>query len=212
MLRVVETFVSLQGESTQAGRKCFFIRLEGCNLSCSYCDTRYAASGGKPMSIGELTELAEKSRTSLVEITGGEPLLQTETPALCRALLEKGFEVMLETNGALSIEEIPVQVRRIVDCKLPDSGMADRMLVENYALLTARDEVKFVVSSKRDFVYAEKVCAEYDLASKSPHLLVSPVWGRVGLEELADWLIASVHPFRLQLQMHKIIWGDRRGV
>jgi len=212
MLRVVETFVSIQGESTQAGRKCFFIRLEGCNLACLYCDTRYAASGGKPMSIGELTELAGKSGTGLVEITGGEPLLQTETPALCRALLEKGFEVMLETNGALPIGDVPVQVRRIVDCKLPDSGMADRMLFENYALLTERDEVKFVVSSKRDFAYAESICARYDLPSKTPHLLVSPVWGRVGFEELAAWLLDSGQPFRLQLQMHKVIWGDRRGV
>ncbi|MBQ9501012.1 MAG: radical SAM protein [Lentisphaeria bacterium] len=212
MLRVVETFVSIQGESTQAGRKCFFIRLEGCDLACSYCDTRYAASGGKPMSIGDLTELAEKSRTPLVEITGGEPLLQAETPSLCRALLDRGFEVMLETGGAHSIEKIPAQVRRIVDCKLPDSGMADRMLFENYALLTERDEVKFVVSSKRDFEYAEKICAEYALASRTPHLLISPVRGRAELEEVVNWLLASVHPFRLQLQMHKIIWGDRRGV
>jgi 7-carboxy-7-deazaguanine synthase len=212
MLRVVETFVSIQGESTQAGRKCFFIRLEGCNLACLYCDTRYAASGGMEMGVDELTELAGRSGTPLVEITGGEPLLQEETPALCRALLAKGFEVMLETNGALPINEIPTQVRRIVDCKLPDSGMADRMLFENYELLTERDEIKFVVSSRRDFEYAENICSEYSLASKTPHLLVSPVWGRAGLEELAAWLLDSEHPFRLQLQLHKVIWGDRRGV
>ena len=212
MLRVVETFVSIQGETTPAGRTCFFIRLEGCDLACRYCDTRYAASGGREMSIGELTRLAERSGIPLVEITGGEPILQEETPALCRALLERGFEVMLETNGARPIGDVPAQVRRIVDCKLPDSGMSDRMLSENYAGLTPRDEVKFVVSSKRDFEFAEAVCARYALASKTPHLLVSPVWGRVDLGELAGWVLASAQPFRLQLQLHKIIWGDRRGV
>ena len=212
MLRVVETFVSIQGESTQAGRKCFFIRLEGCDLACRYCDTRYAASGGREMSIGELTLLAERSGVPLVEITGGEPLLQEETPALCRSLLADGFEVMLETNGARPIGDVPVQVRRIVDCKLPDSGMSDRMLPGNYAELTPRDEVKFVVSSRRDFESAEAVCVKYDLASKTPHLLISPAWGKVDLGDLAGWVVASNQPFRLQLQMQKVIWGDRRGV
>ena len=212
MLRVVETFVSIQGESTQAGRKCFFIRLEGCDLACRYCDTLYAASGGKEVTVEELTRLAGRAGIPLVEITGGEPLLQEETPALCRALLAAGFEVMLETNGAHPIGAVPEQVRRIVDCKLPDSGMSDRMLPENYAELTPRDEVKFVVSSKRDFAYAEAVCAGHGLASRTPHLLISPVWGKIDLGELAGWVIASEQPFRLQLQLHKIIWGDRRGV
>ena len=164
------------------------------------------------MSIGQLTEAAKKSGLDLVEITGGEPLLQEETPALCGSLLEHGFEVMLETNGACPIGNVPSRVRRIVDCKLPDSGMSERMLAENYALLTPRDEVKFVVSSRRDFEYAENVCAKHDLASKTPHLLVSPVWGKVELSDLTGWLLESEQPFRLQLQLQKIIWGDRRGV
>ena len=212
MLRVVETFTSIQGESTQAGRKCFFIRLEGCNLSCVYCDTLYAASGGKEYSIGTLVEEAEKSGVRLVEITGGEPLLQKETPALCRELLDRGFEVMIETNGSLSIKDIPVAVRRIVDCKMPDSGMSSFMLEENYFLLTDHDEVKFVISSRKDFDYAVEICRQYDLAGKTPHLLVSPVWGKYPFEELAQWILECDLPLRMQLQFHKIIWGNKPGV
>lgn len=212
MLRVVELFSSLQGESTHAGRKCFFIRLEGCNLSCSYCDTAYACSGGKEYSIDDLAAAAVESGTGLVEITGGEPLLQSETPQLCRALLDMGLEVMIETNGSLPIAAVPPEVYRIVDCKLPDSGMADFMLAENYGELTPRDEVKFVVSSRRDFDYAVDVCRRYDLVSKTPHLLVSPVWGQVKFDELAQWVIESDLPLRFQLQFHKIIWGNKPGV
>jgi 7-carboxy-7-deazaguanine synthase len=139
-------------------------------------------------------------------------LLQKDTPALCRALLAAGFEVMIETNGSLSIKDIPTEVRRIVDCKLPDSGMGEYMLTENYDLLTPRDEVKFVVSSRRDFDYAVDVCCRYDLFSKTPNLLVSPVWGKYEFKELAQWVIEAKLPLRLQLQFHKIIWGDMPGV
>lgn len=212
MLQVIEVFTSLQGESTQAGRKCFFIRLEKCNLSCVYCDTKYAASGGYSASVEELVEAAQKSGVDLVEITGGEPLLQSETPALCRALLAAGFEVMIETNGSVSIKDIPEAVRRIVDCKLPDSGMNRFMLTENYDLLTPRDEVKFVVSSRRDFDFAVETCRRYDLLSKTPNLLISPVWGKYEFKELAQWILETDLPLRMQLQFHKIIWGDMPGV
>ena len=212
MLQVIEVFTSLQGESTQAGRKCFFIRLEKCNLSCVYCDTGYAASGGYPASVEDLVEAAQKSGVDLVEITGGEPLLQNETPALCRALLAAGFEVMIETNGSVSIKDIPVAVRRIVDCKLPDSGMSEFMLTENYDLLTPRDEVKFVVSSRRDFDCAVETCRRYDLVSKTPNLLISPVWGKYEFKELAQWILETDLPLRMQLQFHKIIWGEMPGV
>lgn len=212
MLRVVELFTSIQGESTQAGRKCFFIRLEKCNLSCVYCDTRYANSGGREMSVADLVAAAGASGVGLVEITGGEPLLQQETPALCQALLDAGFEVMVETNGSYSIASVPEQVRRIIDCKLPDSGMNSYMLESNYALLTPRDEVKFVVSSRRDFDHAVEVCRKFRLAEKTASLLVSPVWGKMAFDELAAWVVECDQPLRLQLQMHKFIWGDKRGV
>ena len=135
MLPVIETFSSIQGESTHAGRRCFFIRLAGCNLRCSYCDTGYAWEGGKPYTVAELAALAADSGTGLVEVTGGEPLIHPETPALLQALLDSGLEVLLETNGAVSIAAVPEQVRKILDCKLPDSGMAERNIFDNYALL-----------------------------------------------------------------------------
>ena len=213
-MRVCETFSSLQGESTHAGRKCFFIRLAGCNLNCSYCDTTYARSfeTGRECSVCELLEDFAASRLNLVEITGGEPLCSPETPALCRALLEAGAEVLMETNGSLSIAAVPVEVRKILDCKLPDSGMAQHNFYGNYELLQKHDEVKFVVSSRRDFDFACDVVEKYSLPQRTPHLIVSPVWGKVGFEELSSWVMESSLPFRMQLQMHTIIWGDRRGV
>ena len=212
MLRIIECFSSLQGESSLAGRRCFFIRLEGCNLDCNYCDTPYARSGGVEKSVDELVSLALESRVPLVEITGGEPLLSQETPELCRRLLAEGLEVMIETNGSCDISILPPGVRRIVDCKLPDSGMAEKNLYSNFRNLTALDEVKFVISSKRDFDFALKVISDCQLENSPAELLASPVWGRVSFEELASWVIGSGSRMRMQLQMHKIIWGDKPGV
>ena len=212
MLPVIETFSSIQGESTHAGRRCFFIRLAGCNLRCSYCDTAYAWDGGKPYTVAELVDLAANSGTGLVEVTGGEPLIHPETPALLQALLDAGMEVLLETNGAVSIAAVPEQVRKILDCKLPASGMAEQNIFANYALLLPHDEVKFVVSSRKDFDYALDVVERYKLLSKTANLIFSPVWGKVSFEELADWVISCRYPVRMQLQLHKLIWGDRKGV
>ena len=212
MLSVCETFSSIQGESTHAGRPCFFIRLAGCSCSCSYCDTGYAKAPGKPYRIDELLTLARNSDLKLVEVTGGEPMEQEETPLLCRRLLDEGFEVLLETNGTLPLDAVPDGVHRIVDCKLPSSGMAERNCVYNYALLNAGDEVKFVVGSRDDFDHAVKVIEEYSLAEQGCGLLVSPVWGKADLRELADLVLKSGLPLRMQIQMHKVIWGDRRGV
>ena len=212
MLSVCETFSSIQGESTRAGKPCFFIRLSGCSCACTYCDTEYAKAPGKEYRIDELLELARQSGLKLVEVTGGEPLEQEETPLLCRRLLDDGFEVLLETNGTLPLDAVPAGVRRIVDCKLPSSGMAARNCVRNYRLLNADDEVKFVVGSRGDFDYAVGVIEDHCLAEKKFELLISPVWGKVELAELADWVLKSGLPLRMQLQMHKIIWGDRRGV
>lgn len=212
MLPLIESFASIQGESTHAGKRCFFIRLAGCNLRCNYCDTTYAWNGGKNVSIAELTRMALDSRIPLVEVTGGEPLIHPETPALLQSLLDAGLEVLLETNGALPIANVPQKVRKILDCKLPDSGMSEHNLFENYSLLTPHDEVKFVVSSRNDFDWAIRVIGEYDLENKTPNLIFSPVWGRVSFENLAQWVIDSGRRIRMQLQMHKLIWGDRKGV
>ena len=202
-MRLVEAFASIQGESTHAGRPCFFLRLAGCNLRCSYCDTGYAqsAEAGRPAEIPELVELVRNSGLTLVEIT-----------ALCRALLDAGCEVLIETNGSLSIAPLPAEACRILDCKLPGSGMAEANDYGNYAWLTPRDEVKFVVSSREDFEFACDVIRRYDLAAKTPNLLFSPVWGRVEFADLAAWVVESRLPVRMQLQMHKLIWGDRPGV
>ncbi|MBR7107809.1 MAG: radical SAM protein [Lentisphaeria bacterium] len=212
MLQIIETFTSVQGESTHAGKVCFFIRLAGCNLRCTYCDTAYAWEGGKEFSVEELVSLAVSSGVAVVEITGGEPLLQKETPLLAQKLLEAGKTVLIETNGSVDFSILPEGCCRIVDCKLPASGMAEHNCYAAYSCLTSRDEVKFVVSDRNDFEFAETVIEKYHLADKTPHLLFSPVWDRVKPETLAQWVISSPHPVRMQIQMHKVIWGDRKGV
>lgn len=205
-LKICERFVSLQGESTQAGRLCYFIRLSGCNLSCAYCDTRYSESG-EMMSLNAIMAGVRRTGVKLVEITGGEPLTQEATPVLAEMLLNEGFEVMLETNGACDITVMPEGVRRIVDCKLPGSGMWEYNLWSNFDHLTGLDEVKFVVSSRSDFECALKVVKDYSLEKKC-EILYSPVFGKVGFAELAQWVIDSRAPGRMQLQMHKLIWGS----
>lgn len=211
-LPVCETFVSIQGESTHAGRRCFFIRLAGCNLRCSYCDSAYAWTGGTPRTPEELTAEAVASGMDCVEITGGEPLIHPATPELAASLLAAGREVLVETNGSLDISVLPAGCRRIVDCKLPDSGMAEKNLPGNYSLLTPRDEVKFVTASRRDFDYALEVIDRRELPRRTPHLIFSPVWGRIDPAELARWVLECGRPVRMQMQLHKILWGDRRGV
>lgn len=212
MLPVIETFSSIQGESTHAGRRCFFIRLAQCNLRCSYCDTDYAWDGGCLKSVDELTALAVDSGTGLVEVTGGEPLVHAETPHLLQALLDAGLEVLLETNGSLSIAGVPAAVRKILDCKTPGSGMAEANLFDNWKLLYPHDEVKFVISSREDFDWSLAKIRQYGLSDRTANIIFSPVWGRVDFQELARWIVECDLPVRMQLQMHKIIWGDKKGV
>lgn len=212
MLEVAETFLSLQGESTFAGRACYFIRLAGCNLNCVYCDSLYARSAKYNSSVEDLVNGASKSGVKLVEVTGGEPLLQAETPALCEKLLANGFQVLVETNGSLNIDLVPRECVRVMDRKLPDSGMAEQHDFANYSRLTNQDEVKFVVSSVRDFDFAAAEIAKFNLDKIGCELLVSPVWGKMDLALLAEKVKSSALPLRMQLQMHKIIWGDRPGV
>lgn len=211
-LKVCETFYSLMGESTRAGLPAWFIRLSGCNLRCRYCDTSYAYEEGREMTVADLLEAAEDSPTRLVLVTGGEPLLQEETPALLAGLAGAGFEVCLETNGSRPIERVDGRVHRILDLKCPGSGMEEENCWENLEYLTAGDELKFVVSNHDDFKWALKVARAHGLAGRLP-LLISPVFGQVSGQEAAAWILKSRLPLRLNLQLHKYLWGaEARGV
>jgi len=216
MLPVLETFVSIQGESTHAGRQCFFIRFAACNLRCNYCDTAYAwdASAAAMRSIAELLALVRASGQPLVELTGGEPLLQPELPVLAQALLEAGCEVLLETNGSLPVDAMPPGVKKIVDVKLPSSGMDEHNDIDNYSRLGPDDELKFVTGDRTDFDWALAWIKRYRLRELKIPLVFSPVYGAVEPAELARWVIDSGMPeLRMQIQMHKVMWHpDRRGV
>jgi 7-carboxy-7-deazaguanine synthase len=211
-LSVSEIFVSLMGESTRVGLPAFFIRLTGCNLRCRYCDTTYAYAGGEMMSIAALLAAALAQPHRLVLVTGGEPLLQAETPALLAELLNAGFTVCLETNGSVPLGLVDSRVQRIMDIKCPGSGMADHNDWSNLELLTAQDEIKFVVSDRLDFTWALEVIRNHHL-HKRVAVLISPVFGQVPLTEVAAWIIESGLPLRLNPQLHKYIWGpEARGV
>ena len=210
--KVAEKFVSINGEGTKAGQPVVFIRLAGCNLRCSYCDSAYAWEGGTAHEVDELVAAAAASGMDCVEITGGEPLIHPETPELAARLIASGMEVLVETNGSLDIGVLPPECRRIMDCKLPGSGMAECNLPGNFPLLTPRDEVKFVVSSYDDFAWALKVIDDWELPRRTPNLIFSPVWGKVKFDELARWVMGARRPIRMQLQLHKLVWGDRRGI
>jgi len=214
MLIVNECFTSLQGESSFAGKVCAFIRLAGCSLRCRYCDTKYAISpaSGRETSIEELLSFVRESGVSLVEVTGGEPLEQPETPELLASLVAAEFTVLLETNGTCSIADLPQEVIRIMDVKLPGSGMETKMLSSNYSLLTPRDEVKFVIGSRADYEAAKTIIAAHHLDKIGCRLIASPVWGTMKFDELAAWLVADGSPLQMQLQLHKLIWGDKKGV
>lgn len=211
-LVVCETFTSILGESSQAGLPAFFIRLTGCNLRCRWCDTPYAYAEGECHEVGELVAAARASRLPRVLVTGGEPLLQPDTLTLLTRLCDAGWQVLLETNGSVPLGGVDRRVRRIMDVKCPGSGMAHAMHWPNLAELTPQDEVKFVVSGREDFEYAEAVIREHRLAG-GPVLLISPVFGEVPAAEVAAWVTASPLPLRLNLQLHKYLWGpDIRGV
>lgn len=207
MLKVYSVFSSIQGEASCAGLPCTFVRLAGCPLACSYCDTRYACeSEGREAHVREIVESVGKFRPKLVEVTGGEPLFQEETPELLRALCDAGFQVLLETCGAFPVDHIDPRVRVILDVKCPSSGMADRMLYDSLERLSGdRHEVKFVVGSRTDFEWAVDLCRMNDLHTKV-EVFVSPVDGEVQLADLADWVVSADIPLKLQIQLHKVIW------
>lgn len=209
-LRVSEIFHSLQGESSRVGLPTVFIRLTGCPLRCRWCDTTYAFSGGVTRTIDDVVVEAGRYGTRTVCVTGGEPLAQKNCPALLEALCEAGFDVSLETSGAIDIGSVDPRVARIMDLKAPGSGELDKNLPTNLPLLGARDEVKIVIADRSDYEWARTVIAEHFLAERCP-VLLSPVQGELEPATLAEWILADCLPVRFQLQLHKILWGNMRG-
>ncbi|MFO7754119.1 MAG: radical SAM protein [Desulfobacteraceae bacterium] len=213
-LNICEIFFSLQGESTFSGLPCIFVRLAGCNLNCSYCDTEYARTESTPIPVNTILDKIRSYRCALVEITGGEPLIQQNTIHLIAILIENGYTVLLETNGSLSLQAVPAECIKIVDIKCPSSGEAHRNRAENLPLLSGSDEIKFVVGDREDFEYAKSFILEKrapEVPKEKTHL--SPVFNRLDPEKLASWILKDRLDARLSMQLHKVIWNsDKRGV
>lgn len=212
MLRVTEIFHSIQGESTFAGRPCVFVRLTGCPLRCTWCDTEYAFYGGSERSIDDIVRQVREYDCQLVEVTGGEPLAQTDTAGLLSRLCDEGFTVLLETSGAIDTATVDPRVHIVLDAKCPGSGMTERMHWPNVERIRPQDEVKFVIQDRVDYEWAKDVVARYSLSSRCS-VLFSPVFGTLDPRQLAEWVLADRLSVRFQLQMHKHIWSpDMRGV
>jgi 7-carboxy-7-deazaguanine synthase len=213
MLTINEIFHSIQGESTHAGRPCVFVRLTACDLRCSWCDTPYAFHEGSRMSVDDVLARVREFGCDVVEITGGEPLLQADVYPLMQRLLEDGRTVMLETGGHRSVERVPAAVIRVIDVKCPGSGEAEKNHWANLDQLRPTDEIKFVVRDRADYDYARDVVLKHELIDRSAAVLFSPVHGVLDPKLLAQWILADRLPVRLQLQTHKYIWdATTRGV
>lgn len=210
-LRITEIFYSLQGETRSAGLPTVFVRLTGCPLRCQYCDTAYAFSGGEIMTLEEILAQVAGYRPRYVCVTGGEPLAQPNCIALLTALCDAGYEVSLETSGALDIAPVDVRVSRVVDLKTPGSAEVGRNRYENMAELTRNDQVKFVVCSREDYDWAVSKVIEYRLDARAGEVLMSPSHKELDARTLADWIVADNLPVRMQLQLHKYLWNDEPG-
>ncbi len=219
-LKVTETFVSIQGEADAVGWPTLFIRLTGCPLRCVYCDTQYAFHGGDWRDVGALVEIARGSGVRHVCVTGGEPLAQKACLELLPALCDAGFRVSLETSGAMDVAPVDPRVSRVVDLKTPGSGESGRNRLENLALLTPRDQLKVVICSRADYEWARdllqtvmpnKSVPGTDLSGTDFQVLFSPSWGQVEPRDLAEWILADRLDVRLQVQLHKVLWGDQPG-
>ena len=212
-LTVNEIYVSIQGESTWAGERCVFVRLTFCDLRCSYCDTEYAFYEGRKQTLSEIVSAVESFDCPLVEITGGEPLLQKNVLPLMATLCDAGHTVLLETSGAHEISLVDRRVHRIMDLKTPGSGEVGRNRFENIEQLSERDEVKFVIGSREDYEWSREQLRRFDLASRVRAVLFSPIFGRIEPQQIVDWIVEDKLPVRFQLQMHKFIWPPtQRGV
>jgi len=213
LLTINEIFHSIQGESTHTGKPCVFVRLTACDLRCSWCDTPYAFTEGRKMSLDEVLQQVDSYGCGLVEITGGEPLLQRDVYPLMDRLLDSGKTVMVETGGHMSLEKVPAPVIKIVDVKCPGSGESHRNHWDNLANLTPHDEVKFVIKDRADYEFARDTIRRHQLAGRVAAVLFSPVHGVLDPKDLAAWILEDRLEVRLQLQVHKFIWGaDARGV
>ena len=206
MLEVTEIYKSIQGESSHTGLPCVFVRLTGCNLRCVWCDTAHAFHGGSKMSVRDVVEKVQSFGIGLVEVTGGEPLLQKEVSALMDALLKKNFRVMLETGGSLSVADVPSPVIKIIDLKCPGSGEADKNHWGNLNHLSPVDEIKFVIADRADYEWSRSILKKHELNKKS-HVLFSPVFDKLNLKDLTEWILEDSLPVRLQTQLHKQIWS-----
>ena len=210
-LRITETFFSIQGESTYVGCPTFFIRLTGCPLRCSYCDTAYAFHGGTSISIRDLIQQVQASGASYVCVTGGEPLAQPKAKNLISKLCHLGYQVSLETSGALSLRDIDSRVKKVMDLKTPGSGEVAKNDYNNLAYLSAEDEVKFVICDRLDYEWAKNKMIELSMSEQPYKLLMSPEFQHLSPKVLVEWILEDRLPVRFQMQLHKAIWGDKAG-
>ena len=209
-LRITEIFYSLQGETSRVGLPTVFIRLTGCPMRCTYCDTAYAFTGGQNMSLANILQQVAEYAPRYVTVTGGEPLAQKNCLSLLRALCDAGYQVSLETGGALDISEVDARVMRVLDIKTPASGESAKNLWENLALLTRHDEIKFVLCDVNDYQWARQILQQHHLAEKCA-VLFSPAHGTLDATQLADWILRDHLPVRMQVQLHKLLWNNEPG-
>jgi 7-carboxy-7-deazaguanine synthase len=209
-LRITEIFYSLQGETSRVGLPTVFVRLTGCPLRCSYCDTAYAFTGGKSLALSDILAQVAQYSPRYVTVTGGEPLSQKNCLPLLRALCDAGYSVSLETSGALDIASVDARVVRVVDIKTPSSGEVEKNRWDNLALITANDEIKFVICDENDYLWARQILVQYHLSDKC-EVLFSPAQGALNPTQLADWILRDGLPVRYQLQLHKILWNNEAG-
>ncbi len=209
-LRITEIFFSLQGEARTVGFPTVFVRLTGCPLRCSYCDTTYAYQGGEWQTIDEVIEQVGQYETRYVCVTGGEPLAQADCLPLLRRLCDEGYKVSLETSGALDVSQVDARVSKVVDLKTPASGEQGRNLLQNLEYMGANDQLKFVICDRNDYMWAQEMIIRSELAERC-EILMSPSYGQQDAKQLADWIVEDRLPVRYQLQLHKVLWGDEPG-
>ena len=210
-LKIFEIFYSLQGESSRVGLPTIFIRLSGCPMRCHYCDTAYAFQGGSMMTVDEIIKTIKKYDTRYVTVTGGEPLAQKEVLSLLKVLADQNYEVSLETGGGLSIKEVDPRIKIILDIKTPESGEEKKNHWDNLNLIHSKDEIKFVLCSREDYDWAKKILHQYKLTEKCD-VLFSPVYQKLNATDLGNWILEDQLPVRMQIQLHKLLWGEKPGV